>query len=245
MENEVGGKTPENTHEVNLKDEYSQYIGDVAAIDVRKADLLAILDAVKAEGKLRTCNILLTDLKQMFNFAIAREIIDKNPIESITKRQAGGPETERERGLSIDEVTALSRLLPKANMSLRSTYSVWLILATACRVGELFNAKWSDVDLDKCTWFIGNTKNQRPHTIHLSNFAIEYFEKLASLRPLTSSGESSVWIFPNTKGDNPVDIKTFGKQLSDRHRPVEKRLDNRTIATESLSLPGGKWTAHP
>ena len=41
----------------------------IAAIDVRKADILAILDAVKAEGKLRTANILLADLKQIFRFA--------------------------------------------------------------------------------------------------------------------------------------------------------------------------------
>ena len=52
------------------------------------------------------------------------------------------------------------------------------------------------------------------------------------------------WVFPNTKGSNALDIKTFGKQLSDRQRPPEKRLSNRTAATESLSLPGGKWTAH-
>lgn len=41
-------------------------VGDIAVMDVRKADILAILDAVKAEGKLRTANMLLADLKQMF-----------------------------------------------------------------------------------------------------------------------------------------------------------------------------------
>ena len=42
------------------------HLGDVALVDVRKADVLAVLDAVKAEGKLRTTNVLLADLKQMF-----------------------------------------------------------------------------------------------------------------------------------------------------------------------------------
>lgn len=219
-------------------------LGEVAAVDVRKADLLAILDAVKAEGKLRTCNVLLTDLKQMFHFALAREIVDRNPLDTITKRQAGGAETERERVLSADEVVALARQLPKANMGLRSVCAVWLTLATGCRVGELMNAQWQHIDLDKRTWHLPDTKNQRPHTIHLSKFSVQQFQQLATVRVLTPEGLPCPWVFPNTNGSNALDIKTFGKQLSDRQRPLEKRLSNRTAATQSLSLPGGKWTAH-
>lgn len=219
-------------------------IGNVAAVDVRKADLLAILDAVKAEGKLRTCNVLLTDMKQMFHFALAREIVDRNPLDTITKRQAGGAETERERVLTVDELIALACQLPKANMSLRSVCAIWLILATGCRIGELINAQWTDIDIDKRTWYLPDTKNQRPHTIHLSDFAIHHFLILTTLRVYTPSGTPCLWVFPNSKGTNALDVKTFGKQLSDRQRPPEKRLSNRTAATESLSLPGGKWTAH-
>ncbi len=47
-------------------------LGDVAAMDIRKSDILAILDAVKAAGKLRTANMLLADLKQMFRFCVFR-----------------------------------------------------------------------------------------------------------------------------------------------------------------------------
>lgn len=219
-------------------------LGDIPAINVRKADLLAILDAVKAEGKLRTCNVLLTDLKQMFHFALAREIVDRNPLDTITKRQAGGAETERERVLSADEIVALAQQLPKANMSQRSVYAVWLILATGCRVGELMSAQWEDIDLKAQTWLLPKTKNQRPHTIHLSKFAVLQIQGLAGMRVKKPDGQPCPWVFPNTYGTNALDIKTFGKQLADRQRPPEKRLSNRTEATQSLSLPGGKWTAH-
>lgn len=219
-------------------------LGDVAAVDVRKADLLAILDAVKAEGKLRTCNVLLTDLKQMFHFALAREIVDRNPLDTITKRQAGGAETERERVLTPDEIIALAKQLPDANMGPRSICAVWLTLATGCRVGELMNAQWQHIDLVKRTWHLPDTKNQRPHTVHLSDFAVKQIQNLATMRVLTPAGLPCPWVFPNTKGSAALDIKTFGKQLADRQRPPEKRLSNRTAATESLSLPGGKWTAH-
>ena len=39
-------------------------------------------------------------------------------------------------------------------------------------------------------------------------------------------------------------LKSFGKQLADRQRPAEKRMSGRSKRTESLMLPGGKWTAH-
>jgi len=213
-------------------------LGDVAAVEVRKADLLAILDAVKAEGKLRTCNVLLTDLKQMFHFALAREIVDRNPLDTITKRQAGGAETERERVLSVDEISALAKQLPKANMGARSELAIWIVLATGCRVGELMNAQWSDIDMVARTWHLPDTKNQRPHTIHLSDFALGKFASLQAYR------ESVPWVFPNTKSTSPVCVKSFGKQLADRQRTPDKRLMNRTAATDSLILSGGKWTAH-
>lgn len=213
-------------------------LGDAAAVDISKSDLLTILDAVKAEGKLRTCNVLLTDLKQMFNFAVSREIVERNPLETITKRQAGGSETERERVLSPNEVSALAKQLPQANMNIRSEIAIWLILATACRVGELMNARWQEIDMQKRTWFLPDTKNQRSHTIHLSDFALSKFAALEGFR------ETTPWLFPNTRSDAPVCVKSFGKQLVDRQRPPEKRLKNRTAATESLVLSGGKWTAH-
>ena len=95
-------------------------LDDIAIMDVRKADILGILDAVKAEGKLRTANMLLADLKQMFRFAAEREIIEHSPIELISKRKVGGKDIKRDRVLSSDELAALVKQLPTANLSRRT-----------------------------------------------------------------------------------------------------------------------------
>jgi len=121
---------------------------------------------------------------------------------------------------------------------MRSQIAIWLTLATGCRVGELMNAQWSDIDMVARTWHLPDTKNQRPHTIHLSDFALGKFASLQAYR------ETVPWLFPNTKSTGPVCVKSFGKQLADRQRPPNKRLMNRTAATDSLMLSGGKWTAH-
>ncbi len=219
-------------------------LGDVAAIDVSKADVLAILDTVKAEGKMRTANVLLADIKQMFSFAEEREIIDHSPVQKINKKKVGGPDVERDRVLRPDEVTTLAVALAASSMQKRSVLAIWLILATGCRVGELMAAKWHDVDTVACKWYLPDTKNQRDHTIHLSDFAIVQVEQLAALRQNDSAGMPLPWVFPNSAGTGPVDIKSFGKQLADRQREPSKRLTNRAKDTGSLTLAGGRWTAH-
>jgi len=192
----------------------------------------------------------------------------------------GGKDVERERVLAEEEIKQLTGALPQANLGPRSVCAIWLTLATGVRVGELMGSIWADhlpaepqarkarvdgmlalaeaedvklglVDLDACIWYLPTTKNQRDHTIHLSAFAIEQFNKLRKLREVQTdsvepgkAGKLSPWVFPSTDAARPVCIKSFGKQLADRQRQPEQRLSNRSKATTVLMLAGGKWTAH-
>lgn len=248
-------------------------LGEAAIVDVRKADVLAILDAVKGEGKLRTANVLLAEMKQMFRFAAEREIIEHSPIELLQKKKIGGKDVKRDRVLSIVELADLVTQLPSANLHKRTVLGLWLILSTGCRVGELMGAVWADakpnqrvlqqavdahnvaqksgavhlgfVDEEACTWYLPTTKNQREHTIHLSKFALTQFAELRKLREADPvTRKPLAWVFPNSHGTGPVCVKSFGKQLADRQRQEDERLANRTKAVSSLALRGGRWTAH-
>ena len=219
-------------------------LGEIAATAVRKADILAMLDETTAVGKLRTANVLLAALKQMFRFALAREIVERNPLDVITKRDVGGTETERERMLDEAELKALAAALPNARMNDRSVAAVWLILATGARVGEVMNAQWHDVKLDAAVWHLSDTKNGRDHDIHLSAFAIQQFNTLADHKEADEHGKVLPWVFPNRAADGPVCIKSFGKQLADRQRTAERRMQGRSLQVDALTLPGGRWTAH-
>ncbi len=251
-------------------------VGGVALEDVRKADLLALLDAQKSAGKMRTANVLLTDIKQMMDFALEREIIDRNPLATVKKSKVGGPSVERDRVLTDEEIKQLSTATADARMNPRSAVAIWLTLATGVRVGELTGAVWADalptdpkprtarlsalqatamaegvklgiVDLAACTWYLPTTKNERAHTVHLSDFALGQIETLKQHREVlteSTTGELSPWVFPATDNSKPVCVKSFGKQLADRQREPEARMSNRTKATTALMLPGGRWTAH-
>lgn len=240
-------------------------IGDVPAEQVKRADLLAIVDDAKAGGTLRTAQVLLTDLRQMFSFASEREIVPFNPLDGIKKSKVGGRSAERKRTLSDDEITALSRALPQARMAPRSEAAVWLILTTGVRVGECMGAVWAAEGLDGSslaavadaegtkfgiidvaarTWHLPTTKNERDHTIHLSDLALAQLTRLAALREVDEHGEPVPWVFPATDRTRPVCVKSFGKQVADRQLLPDRRMSRRSKATQSLALPGGKWTAH-
>jgi integrase len=256
-----------------VRDQFGRHVfptlGDRAVADTSKADILGILDRVKAAGKLRTANMLLADLKQMFAFAADREIIPHCPIVTLKKAKIGGKDTERERVLSPEQIKLLPGKIAAANMNKRTVAAIWLLLSTGARVGELMGAVWAGpgVDLHKLvklpsaaavkvgivdtlarTWHLPTTKNQREHTIHLSKFALIQIDVLAGLRAslLNSAGFSAAvpWLFPNDAGTGPVNVKSFGRQLADRQRTPERRMTNRATKTDSLALPGGRWTAH-
>lgn len=234
-------------------------LGDVPIANTRKPDVFVILDRLKADKKLRTANVVLADLKQLYRFAAEREIIEASPIEAIRKESVGGSDTERDRNLDESEIIALPGLIRAAKLSRRTELGLWLILATGVRVGELIGAAWGShktdakdlnaianaVDVKFGTvnvitrrWHIVDTKNQRDHTIHLSAFAVDQFKQLINLQ------EHDDWIFPNARGTKPVCVKSFGKQIADRQRVNRKALKNRSSAIAALSLPGGRWTAH-
>ena len=215
------------------------HVGALPVQEVRKGQLLAILDRVRADGRLRTANVLLASLKQMFRFALAREHVDRNPLDTVTKRDAGGPETERQRILAADEVRALARQVEGARLRDRSAAALWIILGTATRISEAMGARWEHVDLDRRRWYLPSTKNGRDHDLHLSDFVCEHFRALRE-----HAQPSDPWVFPNVAGDGPVCVKSFGKQLADRQRAPDRRMKGRSQLTTSLMLPGGKWTAH-
>jgi integrase len=219
-------------------------LGELPAETAKRADLLGIVDACKAEGHRRTANVLFADLRQMFRFATEREIVARNPLDGLKRDRIGGKDVERDRVLEDAELLALWAAVPEARMQKRSAAAIWLILSTACRVGEAMSARWENVDLERRTWYLPDTKNQRDHTIHLSEFALRQMKAILAERETEPNGKPVPWLFANLQRNGPVHVKSFGKQLADRQRPADKQMKNRSRKTESLALAGGRWTAH-
>lgn len=214
-------------------------MGNVAAEDVKRSMVAACLDNVVERGSPIVARNLLGDLRQMFGFAIKREYVEHDPTSHL-KRDDFGKKVERDRVLDEAEVRLLHKMLPAAEMQAASAATIWIMLSTCCRVGEISQAQWSDVDLNEGRWRIppDNSKNGKEHKVYMSDFARHHFQVLRKI-----SGPS-LWVLPASHRKGHVCLKSLAKQIGDRQRGEAAPMANRTKLTQALELPRGKWTPH-
>lgn len=217
-------------------------IGHLLVEDIRKAHIVQIINEIQARGVKRMVKLMLSQMRQMFRFAVDQDIIENDPTASIRKEKIGGRDTIRERFLTEAEIKQLAEMLPKSGISQYGQAAIWLMLLTCSRVGELLAAEWSHVDIEAGIWIIPaeNAKNGKKHTIYLSAFALNQFKALATIQ------QSTKWIFPNSRGTGSVCNKTLAKQIGDRQQSIKNRkpMAGRSKQTDALVLSGGKWTPH-
>lgn len=213
-------------------------IGGINAQDIRKSHVTDVIDRVKQRGSVHTSRNLLKLMRQMFKFAVDRDVIEFDPTASLSVSKVTTKNTERDRVLSQDEIKLLNNQLPAAGLMPSTECAIWIMLSTLCRVGELSKAEWKHVDFDAKTFFIPveNSKNAKAHTIFLSDFALSQFQRLFTVK------QSDTWLFPNTGDTSHVCEKSITKQIDGRQNLTV--YSNRSKANQALVLPGGKWTPH-
>lgn len=126
--------------------------------------------------------------------------------------------------------------------------ALWISLGTLCRIGELLQAEWKNIDLDQQTWFLpsenvkGTRGKKQDHHVFLSPFALHFFQELKIL-----TGDSQ-WCFPNKQDDGHVDVKVVSKQVGDRQARFKNRKAlSRRRHDDTLVLADGQngdWTPH-
>jgi len=217
------------------------FLGDLAVADIKKSHITVVTDTMLARGVNRAAKIAFSLMRQMFRFAVDRDLIEYDPTASIRKAKIGGKDVERDRVLSDEEIRTLARLAPEAGLLPSTEAAIWIALSTCCRIGELLGARWEHLNLIKGSWLIPaeNSKNGKPHSITLSPFAVRQFEYVRA------HNGNSAWCYPNTDDSGPVCSKTVTKQLGDRQRqPHQGSMSRRSAKAQALLLPGGKWTPH-
>ncbi len=163
--------------------------GDRKAKDIKRRDVIAVLETIVARGAGIQANRTLEVVRKMYNWAIETDLLEYNPcyqVKKPIKAQA------RDRVLSEEEIRAFWHGLDKSSIRPPIQLALKLILVTAQRKGEIIGAKKSEFDLDTNWWTIpaDRTKNRLSHRVPLSSQASEILKKAQAL-----SG-SSPFLFP-------------------------------------------------
>ncbi len=115
-----------------------------------------------------------------------------------------------------------------------SIIAIWITLATCCRIGEILRARWSHFDRNRKIWEIPaeHSKNEKEHTVFLSDFAFCLFQRLQAI-----TGNRD-WCFPTKEKNSHICVKTITKQVSDRQRKKDPH-NKRAQETDILILSKG------
>lgn len=173
--------------------------GGRPARDIVRADVLKLLDTMRANGLPTQANRVLAALKTLFKWAIVRDHIVADPSIGVEKPT---PEKARDRILTDDEL----RLIWLAADVLGPVYGgfIRMLILTGQRRTETAKVKRSDIDGKN--WLIpaGTAKNGKAHNVPLSPLAIATLEALRNCGPsapvfTTDAGETSISEFVRTK----------------------------------------------
>ena len=127
---------------------------------------------------------------------------DKNPTRGVARKPLNNA---RERFLSAEEAARLKEAAAGSNNP-QLLHIVSLLLLTGCRVRELLDARWENVDVVRRSWLIPTSKTGKPRHVPLSSSALAVIADLPRFK-------GCPWLVPNPETLRPfVSIKhSFGR----------------------------------
>lgn len=208
---------------VLVKDGITARWGDRRLSEIRRADIIALLDDMVDRGAPIMANRTLAALRKLFNWAIERDITDTSPCAGV---KPPAEEKSRDRVLTDDEL----RTLWKATDELGWPFGeiAKLLILTGQRRDEVGEMEWDEIDLDKALWTLprGRVKNDNGHEVPLSPAALNIVKRLRRVN-------GSKYVF-TTNGRSPVSGYSKAKDwLSDKAGLKDWRLHDlrRTFAS--------------
>lgn len=186
---------------------YDMELNDIKPLHIQACVNTALAYSVSRQRKVYYL------LNRCFHEALVNDYADRNPVEKVRaprniKKEVQSFETEQLEKL-FDTSTPTSRML-------------LLELWTGLRRGELLALHWDNVSVDKrqilvCQTLVRTdkgeviqttTKSRRDRIIPLSTEAISILELIRT------HDSKEGYLFPNSKGENPIRFKTYHKRYN-------------------------------
>lgn len=154
---------------------------------ITRREIAALLDAIVDGGAPVMANRVRSLIHTIFNFAIGRGLVEKNPCHLLPKPTKEAP---REYVLPDEEVAQLWHVLDFEHGSTARAFR--LLLLTGQRSGEVLGMRYEQLQEDLWTLPAGATKAGRAHVIPLSRQA------LAQIPPPMGHGYGG-WVLPSPR----------------------------------------------
>lgn len=203
-----GARKPKGQAEVRrtLYGDAVKSLGTRNAAEITRQDVINLINGVVARGATVQAGNVLRELSLAYEFAIGLGRFDdsfanpallaKSSLRQTRIKLTNGRGT---RVLSEDELAKFLKWLPGSAYTPTIKNVLRLTLWTGCRTGEVCNMAWKDVDLEKGTIHLRETKTGVERYVQLSDQAIGFLKVLR----LTSDK----YLFPSQATKKPIQQK--------------------------------------
>ncbi|EBN5762131.1 site-specific integrase [Salmonella enterica] len=203
-----GARKPKGQAEVRrtLYGDAVKSLGTRNAAEITRQDVINLINGIVARGATVQAGNVLRELSLAYEFAIGLGRFDdsfanpallaKSSLRQTRIKLTNGRGT---RVLSEDELAKFLKWLPGSAYTPTIKNVLRLTLWTGCRTGEVCNMAWKDVDLEKGTIHLRETKTGVERYVQLSDQAIDFLNVLR----LTSDK----YLFPSQATKKPIQQK--------------------------------------
>jgi integrase len=223
--------------EENYRAAHFAYLNDRPISGITRGDVLELRENILRDSGKVTANRAVSQLQRMYKWA-ADELkwTGESPAARI-KRGQRFKEQSRTRYIYPHERIALDRALDTARNQNAADF-VRLALATGARRSNVAALNFKDVDLQRCTWTIPDTKNGEGQTVELVPQAVAVLKRRLAQRREPDNN----WCFPGRgKSGHLEDPKKAWKEIKAEAAKTAPSIANVTIHDCRRTV--GSWMA--
>jgi integrase len=197
--------------------------------EVRKRDVIALLDKVRERGAPVMANRVLAAVRKFFNWCIGRGVLEQSPCASI-----GLPTREQSRHRVLADQELGPVVVGGRAIGFPFGSIVEFLALTGQRRDEVSRMAWDHVDLDHYLWVIPpeHSKNGKPHIVHLSDQAMSVLREVPRTGTLVFSLDGATPFQGYSKAKERLDQASgvSGWTLHDLRRTVVSGMARLGIA---------------
>lgn len=180
-------------------------LANLAVDAISTDDVMAVLNPIWTV-KTETAGRVRGRIEAILDFAKVRGLRSgENParwrghLDHLLAAKTKVRPVQHHKALSIDKVPATMHALAKSITP--ASLAVSFTTLTACRIGEVVGARWSEIGLKRAVWTVPpeRTKSRREHLVPLSKQALAVLKEAANIR----QGDL---VFPSVVRGKPISL---------------------------------------
>ncbi len=183
-------------HKSILNNDILPAIGNIPIDEVTTDNIRSILANIMGRGAAETAHRALSQIKNIWIFAITARITDRNtPADIIAKAELVEYSNKNFRTITDPkEIGMLMNAIDNYTGEVTTIAALKILVLTAARPGNVRAAEWTEIDFKDNLWIIPaeKMKMRKPHTIPLSKQAINILLEIQKLNG------NSQYIFPSS-----------------------------------------------